>query len=93
MAFRVGQKVVCVDADGAPMLVKNGIYTIKSISPPTTCRWRGEIMDLSSIHLCEVDPEQMYCGFAPPRFRPAVDTKTDISIFTKMLRTKAKAEV
>lgn len=93
MAFRAGQKVICVDADDAPMLVLHATYTIKSITPATTCRWRGKVVDMAALYLYETEPEPRYDGFASMRFRPAVDRKFDISIFTKMLRPKSKVEV
>ena len=73
MAFRVGQKVVCVDADGAAMLIKDMVYTIKSIDPLAVRKWRLQIMEIASLQLYEVSPEFNFVGFAPQRFRPAVD--------------------
>lgn len=93
MAFRVGQKVVCVDADGAAMLTKDMIYTIKAIDPLAVRKWRLQIMEIASLQLYEVSPEFNFVGFAPQRFRPAVDRKFDISVFTRMLRCKSKVEV
>ncbi len=93
MAFRIGQKVICVDADGAPMLAKGAVYTIKAIGPVGVCRWRDQIMEIASIYLYETEPERRFDGFSPLRFRPAVDRKFDISVFTRMLRCKSKVEV
>jgi hypothetical protein len=93
MAFRAGQKVVCIDDDGAPMLTKGQVYTIKSIDPLMIVKWRQKVMKMAALHLYEIDPDPRCHGFAPLRFRPAVDRKFDISIFTRMLRTKSKAEV
>jgi hypothetical protein len=87
--FRAGQKVVCADADGAPMLTLNGVYTIHSIDPPEKRRWRNKIGVMIAINLYEAKPQDGMWGFAPERFRPAVDRKTDISLFTKMLSPNA----
>lgn len=90
--FHSGQKVVCVDEDGAKMLTLNAVYTVKSVEGPYRCRWRGRILDTCMVHLYEARPEEDYYGFCPQRFRPAVDRQTDISIFTKMLVPKVKAD-
>lgn len=83
--FRREQKVVCIDADGAPELVLNGIYTVKDVDPSRKCWWRGVVHNMPAIYLYEVEPQVGYMGWAPLRFRPAVSRKTDISIFTQML--------
>lgn len=80
MTFRVGQKVVCVDASDAPMLRLNSIYTVVGIlSDP----W-GEGLQVN-----ETSPaaygDDWWTGFRAERFRPIVERKTGISIFTKML--------
>lgn len=91
--LRVGQKIVCIDADGAPMLELGAVYTIKAIDPCQERRWRGKIYMTASIHLWETKPEPQFWGFNPVRFRPAVDRPTDISIFKKMLKSyKSKAD-
>lgn len=86
--FRVNQKVVCVDASagrssGLPSPLRlNAIYTIKEI---------GTLPDLSGdvgVRLYEVDPPtdaRPLFGFRLSRFRPLVERKTDISVFTAML--------
>lgn len=100
--FTIGQKVVCVNDDiteavrltgipynkGDAWLVKDNIYTIVAIG-------------LYHIH----DPPHSQCvlieeikrpKWAPiwaSRFRPLVSKKTDIAIFTKMLKQKEKANV
>ena len=90
--FHVGQKVVCVDGQrrqrgkGDEVLPVYGrVYTIRdmvSFSP----------YDTPGIQLCEIRNTIRHylqgmheCTFNPNRFRAAVDKKTDISIFTKML--------
>lgn len=99
-AFHVGQKVVCVDAAGTHLygiveLVQGEVYEIEWIGfydapkwpyPDLLCvRLRGvrrkPVMPLDS----PLDP------FRAARFRPVVERKTDIAIFTEMLTpTKAK---
>lgn len=87
MAFYVGQKVVCVDDSpskwGDPsLLTKGAIYTIRKV-----------VMEGRGVWLDEVShdrPDNIfgYEAFWAWRFRPAVEKKTDISIFTKMLTPK-----
>ena len=91
--FRVGMKVVCVDASadigggdewGPTEAPREGrAYTITSIHEwcghPVV--WLAEIVrDANSIEW--FGPK---CGYGVERFRPAVERKTDISIFTRML--------
>lgn len=92
MAFRVGQKVVCVDAKEEPGHLPFG---------PTECLTVGQVytvarnvsgFSLPSIHLVEIarDEESVaqhgpHVGYGAYRFRPIVARKTDISIFTKIL--------
>ena len=87
--FYVGQKVVCVD-DGPSgftgranrVLTKGQIYTVSK-------SWEHAYRGAPVVLLAEVDPDKPYheC-FSAARFRPVVDRKTDISIFTAMLNTK-----
>jgi hypothetical protein len=97
MNFRVGQKVVCMDAAphakyspwkvrlGASMdgLKDRAIYTVRAVN-----LYRGQ----PCIYLAEIArsldpniPEAGEPGYSPKRFRPVVERKTDISIFTAML--------
>lgn len=73
MMFRVGQKIVCVDAtpnewDPRPLLRKDHVYTVHGLSD-------------GSLLLAEVVRPEGFRGFRASRFRPA----TDISLFTSML--------
>lgn len=74
--FRVGQKVVCVDAqpqysyEPSP-LTEGAIYTVAFSD------------DIMGVLLAELNPPADYISFNPIRFRPVVET--DISIFTAML--------
>lgn len=102
MAFRVGQKVVCVEAWSRYGLgrgdeigpTQDSIYTIREIGVGLhpTCP------DELHVRLDEiVNPVIEYkCGkyevaFRATRFRPVVERKTDISVFTAML-TKIGAD-
>lgn len=89
--FRVGQKVVCVDAVGAP-LTEGDVYTVAHMGPLVLGHWRGRYYKARPVYLCEVEPNPGCDGFAPERFRPAVDRPTDISCFKVML-TPAKREL
>ena len=87
--FRLGQKVVCVDDSPGPVarmhyqLELNAVYTIRGFCENI----HGEI----GLLLEEVWPDApplmsgQERGFRQSRFRPAIERKTDISIFTKML--------
>ena len=96
MSFRIGQKVVCIDA----------------LHPRTLSQWwielwhpyehavEGRVYTISNIYLLGADQmielvelpspatDFWYAGFFADGFRPVVERKTDISIFTKMLKPK-----
>lgn len=73
MTFRVGQKVVCVKPCND--LIKGRVYSVTAMGTQ------------KGISMLGVD--QSYFGprasFYADRFRPIVERKTDISVFTKML--------
>ncbi len=87
--FRVGQKVVCVDSKTGLGIwlesdepVEGHVYTITRII----------FEDEMIFHLAELNRSDAArkqwgpsVGYAARRFRPVVERKTDISIFTKML--------
>lgn len=82
--FRVGQKVVCVD-DGLGILgnipvnglpIVGEIYTISNIG---TTQYGG-----LGVNVIECEHDQP-AGWRASRFRPIVERKTDIAIFTEML--------
>lgn len=85
MTFERGQRVVCVDADGAPQLKLKAIYTIKNIMGPYYQNWRGAARSGFSVLLQEADPHEVYTGFAAERFQPVWERPTDISVFREML--------
>lgn len=96
--FHVGQRVVCVDdspiwTDNKKPLRKNAVYTVTAVLPPTLGRTGPNTRSvISGIQVAEVKMEQPNDWFAVHRFRPAVERKTDISLFTAMLNTKKQKE-
>lgn len=105
--FYVGQKVVCVSDEPKNPCVLNGriladdywpnfpkkgkIYTVRGFF----C----DDPDLCGIYLVElINPVRHYTkgfvegGFRAENFRPLEERKTDISIFTEMLKDKELAE-
>lgn len=96
MTFRVGQKVVCVDAcfvevPNIPTL--GAVYTIREIFVNFGCPIRGGC----GVYVEEItNPihqiSGMEYGFYSFHFRPIVERKTSIEIFTAMLKpTKVDA--
>ena len=83
--FYVGQKVVCVDAapksaDRIPPLVEGVIYTIARIVR------RGDEVGVSLIEVADMPPHPILDGsYDSRRFRPAVETKTDISALRQIV--------
>lgn len=97
--FHVGQKVVFVDEAGLTTRERKiALYGIKypDVSGTYIVRevliWDGR----PCIRLCEItNPKVLYenegeseQAFAAWRFRPVIERKTDISIFTEMLNTQ-----
>lgn len=90
--FRVGQKVVCIDAAPggwgfAENLILNAVYTVSEFRPPSmgrispTERGKFAAVRVAEITLSPGD------WFLASRFRPAVERKTDtgMAILTKIL--------
>ncbi len=87
MTFRVGQKVVCVDASGQvpgwDKVVEGRVYIIRGFTTRPACGYYGPIVEgVVRIHMGVDWP------FSTDRFRPIVERKTDISVFTAMLTDK-----
>jgi len=85
--FRVGQKVVCVDVRNTALgsrvpLHKNAIYIIDDVDTRPD--------EFGGLAFRLVGVEGLYYHW---RFRPIVERKTDISIFTEMLSPARKHEV
>lgn len=93
--FHVGQKVVCVDGefngyfhDVSILPVEGCVYTIRSIELMTALTGEQSpiirlVEVVNAIMPWEIGDAEI--GFVPRRFRPVVERKTDISIFTAML--------
>lgn len=83
--FKIGQKVVCVDASSPPIRghrsdpdwpVKGQIYTVADL----------RIDPSSGLPALQTEEQgSKYVWYQRRRFRPLVERKTDISIFTKIL--------
>jgi hypothetical protein len=91
--FHVGQKVVCVNAAKSyptDDLEYGHVYTIRSLVTEVLFQeGRATGVKLNEIkRSSEVDSDVFW---VLERFRPVVERKTDISIFTAML-TPAKAD-
>lgn len=91
--FHVGQKVVCVNDDpswkGMPTgLTKGVVYTIDAL-----VEYPYEGIGVQLVEISLPDNEHHWPAFHPRRFRPVIERKTDISIFTRMLRPKTAATV
>lgn len=96
MNFRIGQKVVCIGAEweAAPQPGEvfpsiGVVYTIRGITVD-----RGGASDAIGLYfdglvnpprICGNFPIQVEPSFGHTKFRPVIERKTDISIFTAML--------
>jgi len=88
MTFEPGQRVVCIDADGAPQLKLKAIYTVRWAAGPRALRWRGNAICGYAVFLHEAEPHAIFTGFAAERFRPIRERPTNISVFHTMLKIK-----
>lgn len=96
MAFHVGQKVACIKRGSWSYRIDGRATMFGEICP--NC---GDILTIREMivsddtlflrfkeiqnPLCEYRNGLSECKFAASRFRPVIERKTDISIFTKML--------
>lgn len=86
MTFQVGERIICVDdaphpgrAWYGPRLQKGAEYTVRDYVPPHYAD-DGPCIRLNEIiRLCDG------IGFRASRFRPLIEKKTDISVFTALL--------
>lgn len=87
MMFRIGMKVVCIDATPrkipVAVLQKGAIYTIVALPYCPD----GE----HGVELAEVESQAIF-GFWKDRFRPLVERKTSIEIFQRMLTPSHQKE-
>lgn len=94
MVFYVGQKVVCVDAGESKFsctptptfLTEGAVYEIESIAPAPN-GFPG-----FAVQLVGIRDETKRWGFASYRFRPVVERKTSIEVFTAMLNPAQQKE-
>jgi len=95
--FRTGQKIICVDAAARPFrswgqtesLSEGRVYTVRAafMRKGTPTLWLDEVERDARARVQWGDD----VGYGAWRFRPVVERKTDISIFTKMLKTREHA--
>ena len=75
--FYVGQKVVCINDSDACCVVKGTVYSVDAVF-----MYDGKLfLNIDGPNLCRVSRRAMWAA----RFRPVVERKTDIAIFTAML--------
>jgi hypothetical protein len=92
--FHIGQRVVCIHDVSSPLAaefpnvpIKGSIYTVRGFVSPDVGYERTPGMLLEEV----VNPPWEYKegvfepSFHPYHFRPLVQHKTDISVFTRML--------
>ena len=82
MAFRVGQHVECVDVSGNSPLTLGAVYVVAGLGP-TPAGHPGLFLEGEIQRQHDMLPYRI--PFYAKRFRPIVEKKTDISIFTAML--------
>jgi hypothetical protein len=84
MNFRVGQKVVCVDAKRSDRRLEKGAeYQISEVF------WIDSVGELG-VGIAGVPSGHPVRGWRSSRFRPIVERKTDITVFTEILRKATK---
>lgn len=86
MNFHIGQRIVCIDAGPSDKgvrsgLVKGRIYTISGIFD----HWDGLGLQLNEILTPNAPLLIHFPAWRAERFRPIIERKTDISIFTAIL--------
>jgi len=100
--FRVGQKVVCVDASkrgtlgsvnyDRPQLTKGAVYTIRELDGCDGYHAVRLVEIVEPILDIWIDRGPSEPAWYSGRFRPIVERKTDISIFKAMLTPAGKKE-
>jgi hypothetical protein len=98
--FWIGQKVVCIndgDIEGLPgatglwyddeAIHKGRIYTISGVLPDPVYPDRIIVTLFEVKRRTNCYSIAAYLGYAIERFRPLVEKKTDISIFTELLNS------
>jgi hypothetical protein len=101
--FHIGQKVVCVTDHGQwtgagdgnwPSCKKGTVYTIRDIDARCIEHYGVVGIRVEELVLPLVDTEigLFEPAFHPRRFRPVIERKTDISVFTRILDKVNKRE-
>ena len=97
-SFRIGQKVVCVDDEwdknhrlvlsipGMRFPKRGHIYTVREFFVDPTGGVSLRLVELVNV-VVQYAEGTFEPGWGCRRFRPVVDRKTDISIFTDLLKT------
>lgn len=89
--FRVGQRVICVNAENAPTLEADRIYTIVRT---LGAKYPSRLGTLEyGVTVAEAIPLPGSIGFAACRFRPVVERKTSIEVFRALLTPAKQSEV
>ena len=88
MAFHVGQKVECVD--DSPVDSDGFIPDVCAVKKGEIYHIAKVIHNGKGVWLAEIPNSPDYAGWQAKRFRAIVENKTDISIFTEMLKPKDK---
>lgn len=86
--FRIGQKVVCVDASPGRISLRQHlslgvVYTIRGLDTEDRRSLNLLLEGFADVY---VTPWKEPVGWGSWRFRPVVEKKTDISVFTEILR-------
>lgn len=84
--FRVGMKVVCVNADGVAeiLFVKGSVYTVSYIG---VTQMGNYVINLEEVPV--TSPEGSWYA---SRFRPIVERKTSIEVFRSLLNPSKVGE-
>ena len=91
--FRVGQKVVCVDASyygpNSSRLREGTIYTIAHIGAEEDCEGEYGVL---LVELKTLQAQGWRDGFRASRFRPIQERKTDIGFAHEILRKVSRKQ-
>lgn len=87
--FRVGQKVVCVDARPVltggvwePLLVEKQVYTVVGVHLERGLHFKSEkFVTTTTLEVAELKRTGRLAGFDAERFRPLITPEQDIALF------------
>lgn len=86
--FHVGQKVVCINNQKAPELFLSKVYTIIMIHAGESSTNLDGSYDIPGLFFLEITAPSGFEGYDARRFKPVVERKTSIEIFTNILNTQ-----